>query len=104
MSDLIFCDFIGGKYFCKKASVNSSHVVILPIARDCNQALALSLNENENNLKRMASWLTPGYFTVLHNSIKSEMCRFGSSLGSPANWVLCWIIWIIEDFNSKELA
>jgi len=69
----------------RKALVNSSYVVMQPNGRDCNQALALSLNEKGNKRRRIPSLETPFNLNVSHTSKKTERCRFESSQRVPSN-------------------
>jgi len=39
---------LGGKNLARKALINSPQVVMQPDGKECNQALALSLNEKGN--------------------------------------------------------
>jgi len=60
-------------------------VVMHPDGKECNQALALSLNQIGNKRKRIASVETSLSFNVSRTSKKTERCRFGSSKGvSPS--------------------
>jgi hypothetical protein len=95
--------FVGGKYFAKNASANWSQVVMVPIVKDCNHALALPANENGNNLSLMASSVTPLTLRVLQISRKTDRCKFGSSFGKPLNGY-CWTIFIRAGLSSKLFA
>ena len=73
----------------RKTLVNSSQVVIHPNGKECNQSLALSLNEKGNERNQLASIETPVSFNVSHTSKRAERCRFASSKGVPPNWDCC---------------
>jgi len=75
----------------RNALVNTSQVVIHPDGKECNQALALSLNEKGNKCNRMASVESPLSFNVSHTSKETERCRFGSSKEVPPNWDCCTV-------------
>ena len=75
----------------RKALVNSSQLVMHPDGKECNQALALSLNEKGNKHRRIASVETPSSFNVSHTSKRAKKCRFDPSKGVPPNWDCCTI-------------
>ena len=50
---------------------------------EVRHCLTLSLKDSENNLSRMASSVTPLYFTMSHTSKKLVKLVLGSSLGNP---------------------
>jgi len=77
---------LGGKNFARKAFVSSSHVEIDPGGSECSHALALSLSENGNRHRRMASADASLIFSVSQTSKNTERCRLGSSIGEPLNW------------------
>jgi len=76
---------LGGKNLARKAFVSSSHVEIDSGGKECSHALALSLNENGNRHRQMASLHAPFLFKVSHTSKNTERCRLGSSIGEPPN-------------------
>ena len=80
-----------GKNLARKALVNSSQVVVHPDGKECNEALALSLNAKGNKRWWIASVETPLSFNVSQTSQKTERCRFRSSKGVPPNWDCCTI-------------
>jgi len=63
---------LGGKNLARKAFVSSSHVVIDPGGKECSHALALSLSENRNKRRRMASVDAPLIFRVSYTSRTTE--------------------------------
>ena len=71
--------------------------------KECSQALVVSLSEKGNDRSRMASVETPLSFNVLHNSKKTEKCKFRFSEGVPPNWDCCTIE-MKADLNSKLFA
>lgn len=50
-----FTIFADGKYFARIFCASSSHVIVIPGTREFYHSLALSFNENENNLRQMMS-------------------------------------------------
>ena len=68
--DVNFAAFAGGKNLTRNFFDKSSHDVIESSGSEMSQCLPLSFNENGNNLSRIASSLTPLYFTVSHTSKK----------------------------------
>jgi len=76
---------LGGKNLARKAFVSSSHVEIDPGGSECSHALALSLSENGNRRRRMASVDAPFIFSVSQTPRKTERCRLGSSISEPPN-------------------
>jgi len=75
----------------RNALINSSQVLMHPDGKECNQALALSLNEEGKKCRRIVSLETPLSFNVSHTSRKIERCRFRSSKGVLPNWDCCTI-------------
>jgi len=59
---------------------------------DCSHTLALSRRENGNKRKRMASGLTPSLLSVSTNCKKTEMCKFGSSVGFSGERVMSYYL------------
>jgi len=94
---------LAGKNLARKALVNSSHVVMHPDGKECNQALALSLNEKGNKCRQIASMENLLNFSVLHTSKKIERCRFGFFKDVPPNWD-CSTIKMSGGLSSKLLA
>jgi len=87
----------------RNSLVNSTQVVIHPNGAECNQALALSLNEKGNKCNQMASMETPLSFNMSHTSKKSERCRFGSSKGVLLKCD-CYTMEMSASLSSKLLA
>ena len=52
-------------------------------------ALALSLSENGNRRRQIASVAAPLIFKVSHTPRNTERCKLDSSIGERANWD-CW--------------
>lgn len=94
---------LGGKNLAKKALVNSSHVVMHLDGKEYNQALALSLSENGNKCRQIASVETSFSFNVSHTSKNAEGCRFGSSKGVPPNRD-CYTLEMSAGLSSKLWA
>jgi len=61
---------LGGKNLARKVFVSSSHVVIDPRGNECSHALTLSLSENGNRRRRMASVDAPLIFRMSYTSRK----------------------------------
>ena len=93
----------GRKYLVRKAFKSKSYEVIEFGANEFNHNFAFSLKENGNNLRRIASVLTPFILKGSQISKKVARCAFGSSLGNPPNWY-CETIWIMASLISKLLA
>jgi len=83
--------------------VSSSHVEIDPGGSECSHALTLSLSENENRRRWMASVDAPLILSVSHTSKNIERCRLGSSIGEPPNCD-CWTMEINVGLSSKLWA
>jgi len=83
--------------------MRSSHVVINPGSSECSHALALSLSENGNRHRRMASVEAPLIFRVSDTSKNTKRCKFGSSIGEPPNWDFR-TMQMSAGFSSKLLA
>ena len=64
------CRFVGGKNLARNLFDKSSHDVIEFGGSEINHCLALSFYENGNNRSRIASSLTPLFFTLSHTSKK----------------------------------
>ena len=69
----------------KKAVYNSCQVVIELAGRLVNHLFALSIKENGNRIKRIASGCTPFILKVEQYSKNLDMCPNGSSCGSLLN-------------------
>jgi len=63
---------LGGKNLARKAFLSSSLVEIDPGYKECSYALALSLGENGNRCRRMASVDVLFIFRVSHTSKTSR--------------------------------
>jgi len=64
----------------RKALVSSSHVVIDHGGRECSHALALSLSENGNRCREIASVVAPLISKVSHTCRNTEKCKLGFSI------------------------
>ena len=73
MQILNFSAFASGKNLARNLFDKSSHDVIEFGGYEMSQCLALSFNDNGDNLSRIASSLTPLYFTVSHTSKKFKI-------------------------------
>ncbi|KAJ0725229.1 hypothetical protein HanPI659440_Chr12g0456401 [Helianthus annuus] len=72
-----------------------------PAGSDISQALALSRNENGNNLNRTTSSETSLMLNVEHTLRKAAMCHPGSSCSRPSNCTEFCTILIMLDLISK---
>jgi len=86
-----------------KAFVRSSHVEINPGGSESSRALPLSLSENGNRRRQMASFDVPLIFNISHASKNTERCKLGSSIDEPPNWD-CWTMEINVVLSSKLFA
>ena len=71
MSILNFASFAGGKNLARNLFDKSSHDVIEFGGSEMSQCLALSFNENGNNLSQIASSLTH-YISLYHTPPKNS--------------------------------
>ncbi|KAL5973169.1 hypothetical protein ACLOJK_037196 [Asimina triloba] len=95
MSFLSLDVFAGGKNLAKNFLAKSSQSMIDPAGRELSHPLALSLSVNGNRRRRMTSSDIPLNLNVSQISRKFKMWLFGSSFGSPLNWIAVWIICIV---------
>ena len=68
ISILICAVLAGGQYFVKKIWTKSAQLMMESSGSEVSHCLAQSLKDNGNSLSRMASSVTPLYFTLLHTS------------------------------------
>jgi len=87
----------------RKTLVSLSHVVINPNGRKCSHPLTLSLSDNGNKRRQIASVEASLVFKVSHTSKNIERCKFGSFIGEPLNRD-CWTIEMSASLSSKLLA
>jgi len=73
MSFLSLVVLVGGKYFIRNFSVDSAYVDIESGGNVFSHALALFLKEYENNLRQIASSVTPESLKESLTSIKSQV-------------------------------
>ena len=87
----------------KKALKSISHEVMEFGAKELSHNFTLSLKENRNNLRWIASELTQFSLKVSQMSRKEARYVFGSFVGSPPNWY-CETIWMYAGLILKVLT
>jgi len=92
-----------GKDLARKALVSSPQVAIDPRGKEWSHTLALSLIENRNKRRRIASVEAPLIFNVSHTSRKTRRCKLGSSINVPPNCDGCTME-MSAGLSSKFLA